>query len=144
LVVAVARFLLRRLDALLPEASRLIIPTVDDGPRRHGGLRAADLNDADDGDRERTGSIVARKHAVAQRTGCDTGEAAALAKDGMEAHLQRCWPSSRSGAGKAFTRAHDELIAVEIERAGTIDAVDKLCRADPPRPMAGCRGILAA
>jgi RecB family endonuclease NucS len=94
------------------------------------------------------------------------GEAAALEKDGVEAHLQellaeqphwcgegfrlvrREWPTDIGPVDLMCRDDEDGWIAVEIKRIGTIDAVEQLTRylerirLDPA--MAECRGILAA
>ena len=96
----------------------------------------------------------------------DMGEAAALEKDGVEAHLQelladqvhwcgegfrlvrREWPTDIGPVDLMCRDDEDGWIAVEIKRVGTIDAVEQLTRylerirQDPA--MADCRGILAA
>jgi RecB family endonuclease NucS len=94
------------------------------------------------------------------------GEAAALEKDGVEAHLQealaaapdwcgegfrlvrREWPTDIGPVDLMCRDSDDGWIAVEIKRIGTIDAVEQLSRylerirLDPG--MADCRGVLAA
>src|ERR1044071_5727330 len=96
----------------------------------------------------------------------DMGEAAALEKDGVEAHLQELLAEQPHWCGEGFRLvkrewatdigpvdlmcrdADDGWVAVEIKRIGTIDAVEQLCRylelirLEPAR--AACRGILAA
>jgi len=96
----------------------------------------------------------------------DMGEAAALEKDGVEAHLQELLAEQPHWCGEGFRLVRrewatdigpvdlmcrdeeDGWIAVEIKRVGTIDAVEQLTRyldrirVDPA--MAACRGILAA
>ncbi len=96
----------------------------------------------------------------------DMGEAAALERDGVEAHLQELLAEQPHWCGEGLTLVkrewftdigpvdlmcrdeHDGWIAVEIKRIGTIDAVEQLTRylarirLDPA--MAGCRGVLAA
>ena len=96
----------------------------------------------------------------------DMGEAAALEKDGVEAHLQellaeqphwcgegfrlvrREWPTDIGPVDLMCRDEDDGWIAVEIKRVGTIDAVEQLTRylerirLDPA--MAACRGVLAA
>jgi RecB family endonuclease NucS len=93
------------------------------------------------------------------------GEAAPLAKDGVERDLQealaaapetlqpglrlvrREWPTD-IGPVDLMCRDGDDWIAVEIKRVATIDAVEQLTRylerihEDPAK--AACRGILAA
>jgi RecB family endonuclease NucS len=94
------------------------------------------------------------------------GEDAALAKDGVEAHLQellaeqpgwcgeglrlvrREWPTDIGPVDLMCRDSEDAWIAVEIKRIATIDAVEQLTRylerirLDPA--MSGCRGVLAA
>jgi len=94
------------------------------------------------------------------------GEAAALEKDGVEAHLQelladqphwcgegfrlvrREWPTDIGPVDLMCRDYADEWIAVEIKRVGTIDAVEQLSRylerirIDPA--LESCRGVLAA
>jgi RecB family endonuclease NucS len=94
------------------------------------------------------------------------GEAAALEKDGVEAHLQellaeqphwcgegfrlvrREWPTDIGPVDLMCRDEADGWIAVEIKRVGTIDAVEQLARylerirLDPA--TADCRGVLAA
>ena len=94
--------------------------------------------------------------------GADT----ALAKDGVEAHLQellaeqpgwcgdgfrlvrREWPTDIGPVDLMCRDERDEWIAVEIKRVAGIEAVEQLCRylerirLDPA--FANCRGVLAA
>jgi hypothetical protein len=128
---------------------------------------------------EREDSIVVRKRAgssedrlditlteVLSDVTHDMGEAAALEKDGVEAHLQellaaapqwcgegfrlvrREWPTDIGPVDLMCRDCEDEWIAVEIKRVGTIDAVEQLARylerirLDPA--MGSCRGVLAA
>lgn len=96
----------------------------------------------------------------------DMGEAAALEKDGVERHLQellaeqptwcgegfrlmrREWPTDIGPVDLMCRDQSDAWVAVEIKRAGTIDAVEQLARylerirLDPA--MRECRGVLAA
>jgi endonuclease len=96
----------------------------------------------------------------------DMGEAAALEKDGVEADLQEALAAAPAFCGEGFRLVRrewptdigpvdlmcrddaDGWIAVEIKRAGTIDAVEQLSRylerirLDPA--MGACRGVLAA
>ncbi len=93
-------------------------------------------------------------------------DAGRLEKDGVEAHLQialadapewcgegfrlvrREWPTDIGPVDLMCRDDHDDWIAVEIKRVGTIDAVEQLSRyverirLDPA--MADCRGVLAA
>ena len=123
--------------------------------------------------------IVVRKHAngtedrldiriveVLSDVTHDMGEAAALEKDGVEAHLQellgerpewcgegfrlvrREWPTDIGPVDLMCRDLDDGWVAVEIKRVGTIDAVEQLARylerirLDPA--LASCRGVLAA
>ena len=94
------------------------------------------------------------------------GEAAALEKEGVERELQelladspqwcgeglrlirREWPTDIGPVDLMCRDERDELVAVEIKRVGTIDAVEQLTRyLERIRPEPGlgrCRGILAA
>ena len=128
---------------------------------------------------EMDGSIAVRKRAGASEDRLDItitevlsdvihdmGEAAALEKDGVEAHLQelladqphwcgegfrlvrREWPTDIGPVDLMCRDYEDEWIAVEIKRVGTIDAVEQLTRylerirLDPA--LGSCRGVLAA
>ena len=95
----------------------------------------------------------------------DMGEAAALVKDGVERQLQellaespgwcgedlrlvrREWPTD-IGPVDLMCRDDEGLVAVEVKRVATIEAVEQLCRylerlaTDPM--TAGCRGVLVA
>jgi endonuclease len=93
-------------------------------------------------------------------------ETAGLEKDGVEAHLQellaaapeccgegfrlvrREWPTDIGPVDLMCRDPDDGWVAVEIKRAGTIDAVEQLSRyleriREEPG-MADCRGVLAA
>jgi endonuclease len=96
----------------------------------------------------------------------DMGEAAALEKEGAEVELQELLAESpeRCGEGLRLVRReyptdigpvdlmcrndHEEYVAVEIKRVGTIEAVEQLCRyLERIREAPGfgsCRGVLAA
>src|SRR5215218_10013550 len=145
----------------------------------HGGFKPSNwmtpptvIDESDD-------HIVVRKHAgdtedrldiriaeVLSDVTHDMGEAAALEKDGVEAHLQELLAEQPHWCGEGFRLvrrewgtdigpvdlmcrdAEDCWIAVEIKRVGTIDAVEQLTRylerirLDPAMEL--CRGILAA
>ncbi|HXV56836.1 MAG TPA: endonuclease NucS domain-containing protein, partial [Gaiellaceae bacterium] len=95
----------------------------------------------------------------------EMGEAAPLAKDGVERDLQealasrpdaladglrlvrREWPTD-IGPVDLMCRDGEGWVAVEIKRVGTIDAVDQLSRylerIREDAAKAGCRGLLAA
>ena len=96
----------------------------------------------------------------------DMGEAAALERDGVEAHLQellaeqphwcgeglrlvrREWATDIGPVDLMCRDAEDNWVAVEIKRVGTIEAVEQITRylerihREPS--MADCRGVLAA
>jgi hypothetical protein len=106
-----------------------------------------------------------RLHEVLSDVVHDMGDAAALEKDGVEAHLQellaerpeclgeelrlvrREWPTE-IGPVDLMCRNDDGWVAVEVKRVATIEAVEQLSRylafiqADPAK--SACRGILAA
>jgi len=171
-----------RLDALLPEALRLIMVKSDGSVMvhaDHGGYKPSNWMTPPTAIEESDGHIVVRKHAgdtedrldiriaeVISDVTHDMGEAAALEKDGVEAHLQELLAERPDWCGEGFRLVRrewatdigpvdlmcrdeqDGWIAVEIKRAGTIDAVEQLTRylerirLDPA--MATCRGVLAA
>ncbi len=174
-----------RLDALLPEALRLVMVKDDGSVMVHadtGGFKPQNWMTPptvieEDGDPPRR--IAVRKRAGASEdrleieiaevlsdVSHDMGEAAALEKDGVEAHLQealaaapewcgegfrlvrREWPTDIGPVDLMCRDGEDGWIAVEIKRVGTIDAVEQLSRylerlrLDPA--LASCRGVLAA
>ena len=171
-----------RLDALLPEALRLIVIKADGSVMvhaDHGGYKPSNWMVAPTVIEESDDHIVVRKHADAAEDRLDIriaevlsdvthdmGEAAALEKDGVEAHLQELLAEQPQWCGEGFRLVRrewatdigpvdlmcrdegDGWIAVEIKRVGTIDAVEQLTRylerirRDPA--MADCRGVLAA
>jgi RecB family endonuclease NucS len=171
-----------RLDALLPEALRLIMIKADGSVlvhADHGSYKPSNWMTPPVAIEEGDGRIVVRKHAngtedrldirvaeVISDVEHDMGEAAALEKDGVEAHLQellaeapqwcgegfrlvrREWPTDIGPVDLMCRDESDGWIAVEIKRLGTIDAVEQLTRylerirLDPA--MADCRGVLAA
>jgi endonuclease len=171
-----------RLDALLPEALRLIMVKSDGSVMvhaDHGGYKPSNWMTPPTAIEESDGLIVVRKHAgdaedrldiriaeVLSDVTHDMGEAAALEKDGVEAHLQELLAEQPRWCGEGFRLVRrewatdigpvdlmcrddeDGWIAVEIKRIGTIDAVEQLTRylerirVDPA--MADCRGVLAA
>ncbi|WP_445152744.1 endonuclease NucS [Baekduia sp. Peel2402] len=177
-----------RLDALLPMALRLLMIKSDGSVMVHadtGGFKpqnwmtpptVIELEEAEDGVLER---MVVRKRAGATEDRLDIaieevisdvthdmGEAAALEKDGVEAHLQellaeqphwcgegfrlvrREWPTDIGPVDLMCRDADDGWVAVEIKRVATIDAVEQLTRyldrikEDPA--MADITGVLAA
>jgi RecB family endonuclease NucS len=171
-----------RLDAILPEALRLIMIKADGSVlvhADHGSYKPSNWMTPPTVVEESEGLIVVRKHAsgtedrldiriaeVLSDVVHDMGEAAALEKDGVEAHLQellaeqphRCgegfrlvrreWPTDVGPVDLMCRDSEDGWVAVEIKRVGTIDAVEQLTRylarirLDPA--MADCRGVLAA
>jgi endonuclease len=145
----------------------------------HGGYKPSNWMTPPTVVEESGGHIVVRKHAgdtedrldiriaeVLSDVTHDMGEAAALEKDGVEAHLQELLAEQPGWCGEGFRLVRrewatdigpvdlmcrddeDGWIAVEIKRVGTIDAVEQLSRylerirLDPA--MADCRGVLAA
>jgi RecB family endonuclease NucS len=172
-----------RLSTHLPEAVRLLMIKADGGVSiwHDGGSSVKPQNWMTPPTviEESDGHIVVRKHAddtedrldiriaeVLSDVTHDMGEAAALEKDGVEAHLQELLAEQPQWCGEGFRLVRrewatdigpvdlmcrddeDGWIAVEIKRVGTIDAVEQLTRyldrirLDPA--MADCRGVLAA
>ncbi|MDX6649785.1 MAG: endonuclease [Solirubrobacteraceae bacterium] len=169
-----------RLTAVLPEALRLLMVKSDGSVMVHadtGGFKPSNWMTAPTVIEESPESIVVRKLKGEDRLEIriaevlsdvehDMGEAAALEKDGVEAHLQealaaapdwcgegfrlvrREWPTDIGPVDLMCRDSDDGWIAVEIKRIGTIDAVEQLSRylerirLDPG--MADCRGVLAA
>jgi hypothetical protein len=174
-----------RLNAVLPEAVRLLMVKSDGSFLVHadtGGFKPQNWmtpptvieHEGDPLER-----IVVRKRAgttedrldirvveILSDVEHDMGEAAALAKDGVERDLQeelaaqpqvlgddlhlvrREWPTDIGPVDLMCRGAGGDWVAVEIKRIGTIDAVEQLCRylerIRPQPGMAGVRGILAA
>jgi RecB family endonuclease NucS len=174
-----------RLDALLPEALRLLMIKSDGSVMVHadtGGFKPQNWMTPPtviEMEGEPLRRLVVRKHAGATEDRLDIaiaevlsdvthdmGEAAALEKDGVEAHLQellaeqphwcgegfrlvrREWPTDIGPVDLMCRDEDDGWVAVEIKRVATIDAVEQLTRylgrlrEDPA--MAGCQGVLAA
>ncbi|QEC47111.1 endonuclease NucS [Baekduia soli] len=174
-----------RLDALLPEALRLLMIKSDGSVMVHadtGGFKPQNWMTPPtvvelDGDplqrivvRKRAGATEDRLDIaifeVVSDVTHDMGEAAALEKDGVEAHLQellaeqphRCgegfrlvrreWPTDIGPVDLMCRDEDDGWVAVEIKRVATIEAVEQLTRylerlrGDPA--LADCRGVLAA
>jgi RecB family endonuclease NucS len=180
-----------RLDTMLPEALRLIMVKADGSVLLHadaGGYKplnwmtpptvieeaAADAGEA--------ATMVVRKfagktedrleitlHEVLSDVLHDMGspdEDAALAKDGVEAHLQellaeqphwcgeglrlvrREWPTDIGPVDLMCRDSEDGWVAVEIKRVATIESVEQITRylerlrTDPQ--FSDCRGVLAA
>ncbi len=173
-----------RLTAFLPESDRLLMLKSDGSVLVHadaGGYKPLNWMTPptvieEEGDPlER---LVVRKravksedrleivvHEVLSDVAHEMGEAAPLAKDGVERDLQealaerpeallrglrlvrREWPTD-IGPVDLMCREGDEWVAVEIKRVGTIDAVEQLSRylerIREDAAKAACRGILAA
>jgi RecB family endonuclease NucS len=174
-----------RLDALLPEALRLLMFKADGSVLVHadaGGYKPLNWMTPPTVIEEGDDKIVVRKRAGASEdrleieikevlsdVSHDMGspdEDAALAKDGVEKHLQelladqphwcgegfrlvrREWPTDIGPVDLMCRDAEDEWVAVEIKRVAGIEAVEQLTRylerirLDPA--VASCRGVLAA
>ena len=171
-----------RLTAVLPEALRLVMVKSDGSVMVHadtGGYKPQNWMTPPTVIEESDGLIVVRKRAGASEdrleiriaevlsdSAHDMGEAAALEKDGVEAHLQEALAAAPGWCGEGFRLVRrewptdigpvdlmcrddsDGWIAVEIKRVGNIDAVEQLSRylerirLDPA--MGECRGVLAA
>src|SRR5918996_6016868 len=169
-----------RLSARLPEALRLLMIKSDGSVMVHadtGGYKPQNWMTPPTVIEEEPGRIVVRKRGgddqldirvaeIVSDVTHDMGEAAALEKDGVEAHLQellgerpewcgegfrlvrREWPTDIGPVDLMCRDEDDGWVAVEIKRIGTIDAVEQLSRylerirKDPA--MADCRGVLAA
>jgi endonuclease len=171
-----------RLTAVLPEALRLLMIKSDGSVMVHadtGGYKPQNWMTPPTVIEESPEHIVVRKRAGAAEDRLDIriaevlsdvthdmGEAAALEKDGVEAHLQelladqphRCgegfrlvrreWPTDIGPVDLMCRDDDDGWVAVEIKRVATIDAVEQLTRylerlrQDPA--LEACRGVLAA
>jgi RecB family endonuclease NucS len=169
-----------RLSARLPEALRLLMLKSDGSVMVHadtGGYKPQNWMTPPTVIEEEPGRIVVRKRGgedqldirvveVLSDVTHDMGEAAALEKDGVEAHLQellaetptwcgegfrlvrREWPTDIGPVDLMCRDGEDGWVAVEIKRVGTIEAVEQLSRylerirLDPA--MADCCGVLAA
>src|SRR3954447_25682932 len=147
-----------RLNAVLPEATRLLILKADGAVLVHddaGGFKPLNWMTPPTLVSEGDGSILVAKKderleihlaEVYSDVTHDMGESAALGKDGVERDLQeelaaqpsaiaaslrlvcREWPTD---VGPVDPMCRDEdggWVAVEIKRLGTIDAVEQLCR----------------
>jgi RecB family endonuclease NucS len=174
-----------RLDALLPEALRLVMIKADGSVLVHadaGGYKPLNWMTPPTVIEESPERMVVRKRAGSTEDRLEIsiaevlsdvshdmglpGEDEALAKDGVEAHLQellaeqpgwcgeglrlvrREWPTD-IGPVDLMCRDGDECwVAVEIKRVAGIEAVEQLTRylerirLDPA--FASCRGVLAA
>ena len=174
-----------RLNALLPEALRLIILKADGSVLIHadaGGYKPLNWMTPPTVIEERPGRITVRKRGQSDgdRLEIDVAEVlsdvthamgspdedAALAKDGVEAHLQemlaerpawcgeglrlvrREWPTDIGPVDLMCRDADEEWVAIEVKRVAGIEAVEQLARylerirLDPA--FASCRGVLAA
>ena len=169
-----------RLSARLPEALRLLMIKSDGSVMVHadtGGYKPQNWMTPPTVIEEEPGQIVVRKRGADERLDIrvvevlsdvthDMGEAAALEKDGVEAHLQellgeqpewcgegfrlvrREWPTDIGPVDLMCRDSEDGWVAVEIKRVGTIDAVEQLTRyldrirEDPSKH--DCRGVLVA
>jgi RecB family endonuclease NucS len=169
-----------RLSARLPEALRLLMIKSDGSVMVHadtGGYKPQNWMTPPTVIEEGPGGIVVRKRGAEDQLDIrvvevvsdvthDMGEAAALEKDGVEAHLQellgerpewcgegfrlvrREWPTDIGPVDLMCRDPDDGWVAVEIKRIGTIDAVEQLSRylerIRVDRSRADCRGVLAA
>jgi endonuclease len=173
-----------RLTALLPESNRLLMLKSDGSVLVHadaGGYKPLNWMTPPtvievEGDpierlvvRKRAGRSEDRLeivvHEVLSDVAHEMGEAAPLAKDGVERDLQEALAEGPEalGAGLRLVRREwqtdigpvdlmcregDDWVAVEIKRVGTIDAVEQLSRylerIREDAAKSGCRGILAA
>jgi RecB family endonuclease NucS len=174
-----------RLNALLGEALRLIIVKADGSVLVHadaGGYKPLNWMTPPTVIEESEGLVVVRKRAGASEdrleilisevlsdVSHDMGspdEDVALAKDGVEAHLQelladrpewcgegfrlirREWPTDIGPVDLMCRDADERWVAVEIKRVAGIEAVEQLTRylerirCDPA--FERCRGVLAA
>lgn len=171
-----------RLDALLPEALRLIMVKSDGSVMVHadtGGYKPQNWMTPPTVIEESADHIVVRKKAGATEDRLDIrivevlsdvvhdmGEAAALEKDGVEAHLQELLAEQPHWCGEGFRLVRrewatdigpvdlmcrdrdDGWVAVEIKRVATIESVEQLTRylerLRSDGAMADCAGVLAA
>ena len=149
-----------RLSAVLPEALRLLVIKSDGSVMvhaDHGGYKPSNWMTAPTVIEESEDGIVVRQPKTEDKLEIriaevlsdvehDMGEAAALEKDGVEAHLQelladqphwcgegfrlvrREWPTDIGPVDLMCRDVDDEWIAVEIKRIGTIEAVEQLTR----------------
>jgi RecB family endonuclease NucS len=174
-----------RLTAVLPEALRLIIVKADGSVLVHadaGGYKPLNWMTPPTVLEESPEAIVVRKRAgksedrleieISERVSDVThemgspDEEAALAKDGVEAHLQelladqpqwcgegfrlvrREWPTDIGPVDLMCRDLEDQWVAVEIKRVAGIEAVEQLTRylerirLDPA--LESCRGVVAA
>jgi RecB family endonuclease NucS len=173
-----------RLSAFLPESNRLLMLKSDGSVLVHadaGGYKPLNWMTPptvieEEGDplerlvvRKRAGASEDRLEILVREVLSDVehemGEAAPLAKDGVERDLQealaerpealgdglrlvrREWPTD-IGPVDLMCRDADDWVAVEVKRTGTIDAVEQLARylerIRQDAAKSECRGILAA
>jgi len=174
-----------RLDALLPESLRLIMVKADGSVLVHadaGGYKPLNWMTPPTVIEESPERMVVRKRAGASEDRLEIeiaevlsdvthemgspDEDTALAKDGVEAHLQellaeqpewcgeglrlvrREWPTDIGPVDLMCREGADGWVAVEIKRVAGIEAVEQLTRylerIRIDRTFCGCRGILAA
>jgi endonuclease len=174
-----------RLDTILPEAVRLLMFKADGSVLVHadaGGYKPLNWMTPPTVIEEHEDQVIVRKyagktedrleitlHEVISDQTVEMGSPEAdqaLAKDGVEADLQKLlaeqphwcgdgfrlvrreWPTDIGPVDLMCRDPEDGWIAVEIKRVGGIDAVEQLSRyleriqRDPE--FAGCRGVLAA
>jgi hypothetical protein len=174
-----------RLNAVLAESVRLIIVKADGSVLVHadaGGYKPLNWMTPPTVIEESEGAMVVRKRAGASEDRLEISiaevlsdvehdmgppdEDAALAKDGVEAHLQelladqphwcgegfrlvrREWPTDIGPVDLMCRDEDDTWVAVEIKRVAGIEAVEQLARylerihLDPA--FESCRGVLAA
>ena len=171
-----------RLNAFLPESTRLLMLKEDGSVLIHadaGGYKPLNWMTPPTVVEENADTLVVRKRAgrtedrleirlleVLSDVEHEMGEAAALEKDGVEAHLQellaerphvleaglrlvrREWATDVGPVDLMCRDGEGGWVAVEIKRVATIDAVEQLTRylgfirSDPSREA--CRGIVAA
>jgi RecB family endonuclease NucS len=171
-----------RLSAYLPESTRLLMVKSDGSVLVHadaGGYKPLNWMTPPTVIEDDGSTLVVRKRAgktedrleirlleVLSDVEHDMGEAAALEKDGVEAHLQealadrpeslgeelrlvrREWPTDLGPVDLMCRDSDHGWVAVEVKRIATIDAVEQLTRylerirLDPAKEA--CRGVLAA
>jgi RecB family endonuclease NucS len=169
-----------RLNAVLPQALRLIIVKADGSVLVHsdaGGYKPLNWMTPPTVIEDSARRMIVRKRGgedkleveiaeILSDVTHEMGEAPALAKDGVEAHLQellaerpdwcgegfrlvrREWPTDIGPVDLMCRDAAEQWVAVEIKRVAGIEAVEQLARylerirLDPA--FASCRGVLAA